>query len=205
MELNEKLQELRKNKGLTQEELAAALYVSRTAVSKWESGRGLPSIDSLKQISAFFDVSIDDLLSADKALSLAEQENKASQRSFCDLLLGISDLCAILLILLPLYPLYPRVDGKTVYAVDFLTYARTAAFSGWIFAFLFAGLILTGAVKIGSVCGKTETAQPLLTGISLCISIAAVLLLAVTRNAYATSLTFLLLVIKGTLLLKCPQ
>lgn len=202
MELNEKLQELRKNKGLTQEELAAALYVSRTAVSKWESGRGLPSIDSLKQISAFFDVSIDDLLSADKALSLAEQENKASQRSFCDLLLGISDLCAILLILLPLYP---RVDGKTVYAVDFLTYARTAAFSGWIFAFLFAGLILTGAVKIGSVCGKTETAQPLLTGISLCISIAAVLLLAVTRNAYATSLTFLLLVIKGTLLLKCPQ
>lgn len=202
MELNEKLQELRKNKGLTQEELAAALYVSRTAVSKWESGRGLPSIDSLKQIAAFFDVSIDDLLSADKALSLAEQENKASQRSFCDLLLGISDLCAILLILLPLYP---RVDGKTVYAVDFLTYARTAAFSGWIFAFLFAGLILTGAVKIGSVCGKTETAQPLLTGISLCISIAAVLLLAVTRNAYATSLTFLLLVIKGTLLLKRPQ
>ena len=202
MELNEKLQELRKNKGLTQEELAAALYVSRTAVSKWESGRGLPSIDSLKQISAFFDVSIDDLLSADKALSLAEQENKASQRSFCDLLLGISDLCAILLILLPLYP---RVDGKTVYAVDFLTYARTAAFSGWIFAFLFAGLILTGAVKIGSVCGKTETAQPLLTGISLCISIAAVLLLAVTRNAYATPLTFLMLVIKGTLLLKRPQ
>lgn len=202
MELNEKLQELRKNKGLTQEELAATLYVSRTAVSKWESGRGLPSIDSLKQISAFFDVSIDDLLSADKALSLAEQENKASQRSFCDLLLGISDLCAILLILLPLYP---RVDGKTVYAVDFLTYARTAAFSGWIFAFLFAGLILTGAVKIGSVCGKTETAQPLLTGISLCISIAAVLLLAVTRNAYATSLTFLLLVIKGTLLLKRSQ
>lgn len=202
MELNEKLQELRKNKGLTQEELAAALYVSRTAVSKWKSGRGLPSIDSLKQISAFFDVSIDDLLSADKALSLAEQENKASQRSFCDSLLGISDLCAILLILLPLYP---RVDGKTVYAVDFLTYARTAAFSGRIFAFLFAGLILTGAVKIGSVCGKTETAQPLLTGISLCISIAAVLLLAVTRNAYATSLTFLLLVIKGTLLLKRPQ
>ena len=202
MELNEKLQELRKNKGLTQEELAAALYVSRTAVSKWESGRGLPSIDSLKQISAFFDVSIDDLLSADKALSLAEQENKARQRSFCDLLLGISDLCAILLILLPLYP---HVDGKTVYAVDFLTYARTAAFSGWIFAFLFAGLILTGAVKIGSVCGKTETAQPLLTGISLCISIAAVLLLAVTRNAYATSLTFLLLVIKGTLLLKRSQ
>ena len=51
MEFNEKLQELRKQRGLTQEELAEFLFVSRTAVSKWESGRGYPSIDSLKEIS----------------------------------------------------------------------------------------------------------------------------------------------------------
>lgn len=45
MELSEKLQELRKEKGLTQEELAEALFVSRTAISKWESGRGVPNIE----------------------------------------------------------------------------------------------------------------------------------------------------------------
>lgn len=56
MEFHEKLQELRKQRGMTQEELATALYVSRTAVSKWESGRGYPSIDSLKAISGFFSV-----------------------------------------------------------------------------------------------------------------------------------------------------
>ena len=45
MDFGEKLQELRKSRGLTQAELAEALYVSSTAVSKWESGRGYPSID----------------------------------------------------------------------------------------------------------------------------------------------------------------
>ena len=79
MEFHEKLQELRKNRGMTQEELAAVLYVSRTAVSKWESGRGYPSIDSLKEISKFFSVSIDDLLSGEKLLSIAEKENKYSK------------------------------------------------------------------------------------------------------------------------------
>ena len=63
MEFHEKLQELRKNRGITQEELAEALYVSRTAISKWESGRGMPSIESLKAISKFFAVTLDDLLS----------------------------------------------------------------------------------------------------------------------------------------------
>ena len=63
MDVHEKLQALRRRRGLTQEELAEQLYVSRTAVSKWESGRGYPSIDSLKAISGFFGVTIDSLLS----------------------------------------------------------------------------------------------------------------------------------------------
>ena len=74
MEFNEKLQELRKSKGLTQEELAEALYVSRTAVSKWESGRGYPNIDSLKEISRFFCVTIDELICPEERISGAEEE-----------------------------------------------------------------------------------------------------------------------------------
>ena len=91
MEFHEKLQELRKNRRMTQEELAEVLYVSRTAVSKWESGRGYPSIDSLKEISKFFSVSIDDLLSGEKLLSIAEKENKSNIRNICDLLFGVVD------------------------------------------------------------------------------------------------------------------
>ena len=92
MEFNEKLQELRKSKGLTQEELAEKLYVSRTAVSKWESGRGYPNIDSLKEISRFFSVSIDELLSSEKLLFIAEKENKSNIKNICEMLFSVIDL-----------------------------------------------------------------------------------------------------------------
>ena len=63
MEFNEKLQLLRKQLEMTQEQLAEKLFVSRTAVSKWESGKGYPNIDSLRNLAEFFSVSIDELLS----------------------------------------------------------------------------------------------------------------------------------------------
>ena len=50
MELSEKIQKLRKEHNLTQEQLAEQLFVSRTAVSKWETGRGMPSMESLQMI-----------------------------------------------------------------------------------------------------------------------------------------------------------
>ena len=86
MEFHEKLQELRKNRGITQEELAEDLYVSRTAISKWELGRGYPNIESLKQISVYFGISIDDLLSGEELLTIAEKENQVNIGRTCGLL-----------------------------------------------------------------------------------------------------------------------
>ena len=76
MEFSEKLQTLRKQKELTQEELAQALFVSRTAISKWESGKGYPSIDSLKEISKYFSVTIDELLSSEELITAAQDDNR---------------------------------------------------------------------------------------------------------------------------------
>lgn len=64
MDFSEKLKQLCQNKKWTQDELAEKLFISRTAISKWESGRGFPSIESLKALSKVFDVSIDELLSS---------------------------------------------------------------------------------------------------------------------------------------------
>ena len=62
MKFNEKIKELRKKKGLTQEELAIELNVSRQAVTKWETGEGVPDIENLKNIGIFFHVSVDYLI-----------------------------------------------------------------------------------------------------------------------------------------------
>lgn len=66
MKLDEKLVHLRKEKGLTQLELAEAVNVSRQAVSKWESGGGTPSTENLRGLSELYGVSVDYLLNEEE-------------------------------------------------------------------------------------------------------------------------------------------
>ena len=197
MEFCEKLQELRKSRGLTQEELAEALFVSRAAISKWESARGYPSIDSLKDISSYFSVSIDDLLSAEKLIYIAEKENRLNICRICNMLFGITDLLSFLLVVLPLYP--QRIEGF-IYSVNLLHYAEGAAWSRGICWVVFAAQVLLGALKLFFTQCKIQRHQKAVTLCSFVLGIAAVLFLTLTRQAYAASLAFLLLVIKGALL-----
>ena len=199
MEFHEKLQELRKSRGLTQEELAEALFVSRTAISKWESGRGYPSIDSLKEISSYFSVSIDDLLSGEQLIFIAEKENKSNLNSVCDLLLGFVDLLSLMLIFLPLYP--KPVNGY-IYSVNLFGYVDSNSFILRIYWALFISLIVTGIVKILIAYFKFEKGKKAVSSISVGLSIIAVLFLAMAREPYAITVTFLLLLIKGGLLYK---
>ena len=199
MEFHEKLQELRKSRGLTQEELAEELYVSRTAISKWESGRGYPSIDSLKEISNYFSVTIDELLSSEKMLSIAEKENKTNLRSMCDLLFGLLDVFAMVLIFLPLYP--NMVDGF-VYSVNLFAYTQATWLARLLYWSIFVSLVAAGAIKLLLTKFRMERYNRIMTGVSMVISVLAVLLLAMTRESYAVVVAFLLLVIKGCLLFK---
>ena len=74
MELYEKLYELRRASGMSQEELAEKLGVSRQAVSKWESGRSDPSTTNLIALAKLFGVEPEELLRAAEAKD--ESENK---------------------------------------------------------------------------------------------------------------------------------
>lgn len=199
MEFGEKLQELRKSRGLTQEELAEALYVSRTAVSKWESGRGYPSIDSLKEISKYFSVTIDDLLSGEKLICIAERENKSNIRTICDMLFGMMDLVSFILIVLPLYP--RTVDGY-VYSVNLFSYTETTMLNRTVYWVLFLALVLIGTLKILLMQLRADKDQKAVTAISMALSIAIVFYLAMAGETYAVTVAFLLLLIKGMLLFR---
>lgn len=69
---SEKFKQLRKDKDLTQEQIADIFHVSPQAVSRWETGTNYPDIETLLQLSSFFDVTVDELLEADKVAKEAE-------------------------------------------------------------------------------------------------------------------------------------
>ena len=84
MTLGEKLKKFRNDTGMTQEELAARLYVTRAAVSKWETDRGYPAIDSLRLIARLMDCTLDELVSDDDVENRKRMEMKrAKQLYFC--------------------------------------------------------------------------------------------------------------------------
>ena len=68
MTLGEKLKEARKQAGLSQEQLSEKLGVSRSAVAKWETDKGLPDVDNLKVLSKLLNVSVDYLLDDGEAI-----------------------------------------------------------------------------------------------------------------------------------------
>ena len=197
MEFHEKLQELRKSRNLTQEELAEALYVSRTAISKWESGRGYPSIDSLKAISGFFSISIDELLSADALVSIAEKENRSNIQRICDVLFGTVDLIGILLALLPLYS---RQMDNSVIAVNLWNFKPENNWISIICLVLIVAFVLLGIVKIVLNYMHIDKGKDIITISSVLISMIAVLYFSMIRETYCVVIVFLQLMIKGGLL-----
>lgn len=196
MEFNEKLQELRKNKGLTQEELAEALFVSRTAVSKWESGRGYPNLDSLKEISRYFSVTIDDLICSEEIITAAEDEKKACIDKYISLICGALDILMALLLFLPVF-------GNGADTPASVTLYGITGLSSWIrtiFALVISVTVLNGicGVVISRFDKPVWNRHRLVTGIVLSITGAAVFMM--TRQPYAGILCLAMLVVKGLLI-----
>ncbi|MBQ5841982.1 MAG: helix-turn-helix transcriptional regulator [Clostridia bacterium] len=199
MEFNEKLQELRKQKGLTQEELAEYLYVSRTAISKWESGRGYPNIDSLKVIAKFFEVTIDELLSGDELLTIAEEDTKQKERTVRDLVFGLLD-CGIALLLF--LPFFGQKADDVVQEVSLLVLDSIQSYLK-IAYFVFIGtMILMGIALLVLQNYRQRLWTRYKSILSLALSAVGVCLFIVSQQPYPAIFVFAFLLIKALMLIK---
>ena len=199
MEFNEKLQQLRKQKGLTQEELAERLYVSRTAISKWESGRGFPNIESLKAISKYFSVSLDELLSGDEILAIAEKDHKERERTVRDLVFGLLDCAMALLLFLPFFG--QKATGA-IQNVSLLGLTSVQPYLRTIYLIDVLAMIAIGIVTLAlQNCRQLfwlrnkHIASMVLSVISVCLFI-------ISQQPYAAVVTFAFLIIKAFILIK---
>ena len=199
MEFNEKLQGLRKQKDLTQEELAEVLFVSRTAISKWESGRGYPNIDSLKGIAKFFGVTIDELLSGDELLTIAEEDTKQREKYFRDLVFGLLDCSIAMFFFLPFFGQKADTmiqEVSLLFLTDIAPYLRTAYFV------VVMGMIVSGMVTLAlQNCHQAFWVKNK-SKISLAFNAVGTLLFIIGLQPYAAAFLFIFLVIKVLMLVK---
>ena len=202
MEFHEKLIELRKKKEMTQEQVAAALFVSRTAVSKWESGKGYPNIDSLKSVSRLYEVTIDDLLSGEELMILATRENQSNLLRMRRMIFASLDIMAVLLIFLPLYgqPLGGHVITVSLLALTDITPVMQAVYYGGILGLGFLGVIqaVLFAMHIDRALEGMKIA-------SVLASVIVIMFFIMTRQPYVTAMLFMLFLMKILLLLPAKR
>ena len=199
MEFNEKLQELRKQKGLTQEELAELLYVSRAAISKWESGRGFPNIESLKAISKYFSISLDDLLSGEEILAIAENDHKQKERTLRDLIFGLLDCGMVLLLFLPFFG--QKEDGF-IRSVSLLALSDVPLYLKTAYITFVSIMVVLGIMNLALQNSRQRLWIQSKSVLSLTLSGVGVCLFIVSQQPYAAIFVFVFLIIKALLLIK---
>jgi transcriptional regulator with XRE-family HTH domain len=198
MDFKTKLLTLRKQHHLTQEELAAKLFVTRTAISKWERGIGYPSLDSLIAISQHFHISINELLSSEEIVTLAKEDHNQTISSFSLFGFAILDLITLLVMFLPLFG---DKTGEHVVSVSLLNYQESLFLT--ISYFIIFGIFgLLGVIEILLGILKFTKKLNVLLIFSIGINCISLLLFIASNQPYVSSILFLLMLGKLILLYK---
>ena len=199
MTFGEIIKKLRTDKGLTQDELAEKIYVTRTAISKWESGRGFPNIESLKAISKYFSVSLDELLSGEEILAIAENDNKQKERTLRDLIFGLLDCGMALLLFLPFFG--QKADG-VIRSVSLLALSNIQPYLKTTYIAFVSIMVVLGIMTLAlqNCCQRFWTQSKSI--LSLSLSAGGVCLFIISQQPYAAVFVFAFLIIKALMLLK---
>lgn len=199
MELSEKLVQLRKQKGFTQEELAQALYVSRTAVSKWESGRGYPSIDSLKSIAKLYCVSIDELLSNEELITVAQTDVKEKEKKTHTVIFGLIDYMVGLMMFLPFFR--QQLDSRYI-SVSILQLTDISTYIKVLYIVMIALSAFFGILQLTLQNVENSLWQKSKNYTSIILSAVGLLCFILSNQPYAGVFLLFILIIKGFLAIK---
>ena len=157
MSFGEKLKKARMEAGYTQEELAGKLAVSRAAIAKWESDRGMPDIGNLKVLAATLGVSIDYLLDDGSSLDLTVTKKAIDLRKYGDTgrlsrlkKVGIKEK-----IIRDEYP-DAQITGLTVTKIKNSKNESIADAAIGLFALLFGGIPLFGTQEFGKTLSSLD-------------------------------------------------
>ena len=199
MTFGEIIKKLRTDKGLTQDELAEKIYVTRTAISKWESDRGFPNIESLKAISKYFSVSLDELLSGEEILAIAENDNKQKERTLRDLIFGLLDCGMALLLFLPFFG--QKADG-VIRSVSLLALSNIQPYLKTTYIAFVSIMVVLGIMTLAlqNCCQRFWTQSKSI--LSLTLSAVGVCLFIISQQPYAAVFVFAFLIIKALMLIK---
>ncbi len=196
MEFSEKLQKLRTQRNLTQEQLANQLFVSRTAISKWETGRGTPNLDSLQAIAKLFGVSLDELLSTEEVVVMAKNENKRNTEQILCYIDSVLNLMSVFGFLLPMYKVF---KNNVYYCVPLYQY------SGFMHKTIFiiqSAILLCGVLGLIFQWKEKEKIYNFVKFSGYILMIIFIFLLIALNHPNASSFCFAFLLIKGMALIK---
>lgn len=162
-------------------------------------GRGYPNIESLKAISEFFGVTVDELLSGEELLTISEEDNRKKENHFRDLVFGLLDLGVAMLLFLPFFG--QKTEG-VVQSVSLLSLTDAASYLKAGYYAVVIGVIVSGILTLAlQNCERVFWVQNK-RKISLLLNIAGVFLFVISQQPYAATFLLIFLIIKVLMLIK---
>lgn len=198
MEVNKKIQKLRKENNLTQDQLAEKLGVSKTYIAKLENGKILPSVKDIKNIARILDKNVSDLTSFDDLIFIAESDNYNRSDRKTTLFFAILDILSISFIFMPFY-----VKNNNA-----MTLIELKPFSSLLYMTYLVLLIVSFIVGVLEIVFSANNKKNKLKNvklISVVVYASSILVFALSKQSYITAFLFLFLMIKILFLLNLEK
>ena len=152
-------------------------------------------------MAKYFSVTVDELLSPSEVLTIAENNQRKTERHFRDTVLGLTDICMLLLLFLPLFAIKTE---NTITEASLLSLYGIKTYLKVIYYISTIATAITGILSLSLQSFTVPFWAKAKTVISIALGIGSVLIFIISGQPYAAVFAFSLLIIKGVVLIKHP-